>query len=532
MAVPARKSEHRTVIEFPIHIRKVEAAMGGNLADHDETTVNILFDLVFAGVNKNGDLFTEEELKQAFKTLELKPIDWEHDEPNIGVITHAEYKEPMGSIPAHITCQGTLWAWRYPEYVDLVVASAKLGEVGLAESADYAMSMEAYFEDANYIIGDYEQVIPMSQDSGELEFLRGRTIGGKPVSRELIHVIFGGAGVTEKPAERMARLKAVASNKSLGDGKELLANLDDSDFALQSMRLFPIDRRDRVEASLQYFDTVVKSLGGSEDGDAQVSEAHERLLLAAESFGIDVSKHSCSVCSNHSDDVKEESEAVMTKDKILDEASEQTQELEASADAETEVTEEVTEATEEEATVESEIAEAVEDIAELAEAEDMPQDGMMGEIKAMLQEILAAVKGEDNDEDDTSEASDESDTAEASDEKDEMTLAAERINELEAELKRVREEHLGFLRLSELTKAGVQVPEDEIASKQEFLASFTEDQWNLYLNDVKNARQSSAASEDSDEEKHETVAHLNLEDDTSDVVTSYRKFWSSTSIFS
>ena len=46
------------------------------------------------------------------------------------------------------------------EYVDLIVASANLAEMGYGESAEYAMSMEAYFEDADYIIGDFDEVIP------------------------------------------------------------------------------------------------------------------------------------------------------------------------------------------------------------------------------------------------------------------------------------------------------------------------------------------------------------------------------------
>lgn len=508
-----------TKITFPFFM---ESEASDSLGDHSDDVFNIKFNLVFEGTNKNGDHFTVSELEQNYRTLVNKPITWEHGEPNIGTITDAWLIPADGNTPMGVGCQATIWAYRYPEYADYVAASAKLGETGFGEAASHAMSMEVYFADADYVIGDWEQVVPFRQDTGILEMMRGREFGGKKVFRVLKQIVFGGAGVVEEPAERRAVLLAVASNRSLATGEPLFSDLDEKDFALPGQRLLPMNTDERLAASLAFFDNVMAAY--PEVHPLEFEDAKDRLTKLARERGItnEVITHlrrdyktMGSETPNTTNNMKEESETMADKDtteQVVEEA----------------VAEEA--AVEEAPVVEETASEKVEEPkAEEAEATETPEmPDAMAEIKSVLDAILAAVKPPVAEEE----------TASVDEEKDELTVAKEEISALKQQLAdlasdkaKVEASLVGQQRLVLLKEAGIQVEQAAEEAKRDFLASLAEEAWKTYLTDVKTAASTEASVEDSPE-INEASAALVLEDEkTEDTpLDKYNKLWKSTRI--
>lgn len=521
---------HATTVDFPLQVVDIETSSAGDLSEHDPDVMNIRFKLVYEGVNNNGDRFTESELRKSFGSLKNKLINWEHDEPNIGVITDARIVEATEKDPLHIVCEGVIMSWRYPDKSDMVKASAEMEMLGLEGAV--ATSMECYFHDADYIIGDYEQVIPMSQDTGELAFMRGRKLGGKLVSRELKGMWFGGAAITENPAEKRARLMAVASNKRVSDGEELFTGLRETDFALSSLRMFPLDTREHVTTSLQYFDSIAAQIVRTDNNNqAQVEEAHFKLLATAKELGVDCGSHECFLChsdgrNQSTDDPDceiEESEANrMAEDetKELEVEEPEAAEEEAPEEAPEEELETEEEAAEDEPAEESPEGEAedeevpAEEAAEEAaeeEAEKAPDTEAAGEFDVQaalveIREMLSRVL--------------QLDVSASSDSATDEELRAENAA-LRSEKEAVEASLCGLMRLQKLSKAGITFDEDE-DEKSKFLASLDEAAWTSYFKDICKASKSSAKKEKTDIDDIE----LNLEDEqTPENYNEYKSFW-------
>lgn len=506
----------KLTLEAPIQVISTKAS---DLANHTIDVINIRFTLVYEGVNNNNDMFTASELKRSYKTLIHKAINWEHTDENIGVITEASYIPRTDSTPAHIQCEGTIWAWKYPDRAEAIIKAAELGEMGLGEGAELGMSMECFFKDYEFVVID----------------------DGKSIARKLKDVVFGGAGVVASPAEKKARLLAVASNRSmLIKGKELFAELPDSSFALPSLRMFPIDSREHTLSSLDYFGEVA-SLLEDEISNAQIIEAHSRLISSARSFGLhEVDSHSCFVCESEGglgDMGKKKKIANASEDDTL--AADDVLDPEDSAEAEDSASEsgdtpdgaepavDESEAgaddggTEEPEGVESEFdfKAAFESLMEKPGFETLLEDA--------LKAIVAAYSNNEEDESSASEDGDGVDEA-----GDELAAANERIKELEKELDDARAELRGHLRIQELVSAGLEIPEDKLEEKMSFLASLDDSAWATYRDDVIAAMESSASKVDEEDDGSDVdsaVASLNLEDEPStesnDRLNAYSMFW-------
>lgn len=166
----------------------------------------VRFKLCHEGANSKGDRFNQQELKAAWKTPMFKPLNWEHDEPNIGTIVASSLQQEVDDKRYFIQCDGNVWRFKYPEYTNLVQAGYK--------NNDLCMSMECWFTDFNVVIGEYDYVVPEAEASEELLGAIGTTVDNKFVSRELINVIFGGGAFTYSPADDDATILACASNRT------------------------------------------------------------------------------------------------------------------------------------------------------------------------------------------------------------------------------------------------------------------------------------------------------------------------------
>jgi hypothetical protein len=206
-----RSNVHKINLEASAKVIPPNEAYASVNAENDDV-MYIGFTLCHEGANSKGDRFTLDELKRSWQTIPHKPINWEHDEPNIGVVLDSVLKVPsddgtVGSIgPAQIDCVGALWRLKYPEFSNLVSKGSIDGTL--------KVSMEAYFTGADYVIGDFDEVIPETEASEDFHSLLGTYFNGKFVSRALKDVIFGGAGITAAPADKDAKIWACASNKS------------------------------------------------------------------------------------------------------------------------------------------------------------------------------------------------------------------------------------------------------------------------------------------------------------------------------
>jgi hypothetical protein len=326
---------NRTYIDTPLQIVEATEVDTGSLpSEHDLDVLNVRFKLVYAGVNNNGDRLTESILRDNYRSLLYKFINWEHDEPNIGVITSARLVEATSESPTHVECDGVIMKLKYPEYAQIVEKSAGMPIVEASDKTYARMSMEAVFHDADYIIGEYEQVVPMKNDrTGVLESMLGKTLGGKLVSRELKDCVFTGAAVTVNPAEKRAVLVATASNKS-DDGREVHEELPDNMFAMASRRVFPIDTAARSLASYEYFDEVASLISEEYETVPELVEAHRIVQDSLADNGLSDLKHNCRICQREggTEDMASKTKKVEASEEVVEVAPESMPEIEEALD--------------------------------------------------------------------------------------------------------------------------------------------------------------------------------------------------------
>jgi hypothetical protein len=181
----------------------------------DPDLMHVKFVMCHAIENANGDTFTNEVLKAARYTPKNKPIDWEHGQPIIGHITDSEYKEDESGV-GYIEATGVVYKFMYPELSSQIKEKASSGELKL--------SMECYFKDANYKIG--EQIFDQDQAEkmGLIPYV-GREYMGRKVARIFKEVIFGGVGVVAKPADKKAVFLSVAKDLGIESPEESVASI-------------------------------------------------------------------------------------------------------------------------------------------------------------------------------------------------------------------------------------------------------------------------------------------------------------------
>lgn len=168
----------------------------------------INFILLHEGPNLNGDYFLRDEMEAAWHTFVGKPITWEHGQPYIGYITDSKLvRPPEGGGRWYIECAGVIWKARYPEEAECVRQGA--------QDASYRVSMEVYFDDVLYMLGDDQFRLFTYQEAPFLETLKGRTYQGEPVYRVLVGCLGGGAGIVSNPADVDAFILNVASRNNI-----------------------------------------------------------------------------------------------------------------------------------------------------------------------------------------------------------------------------------------------------------------------------------------------------------------------------
>ncbi|RPK20074.1 DUF5320 domain-containing protein [Paenibacillus xylanexedens] len=182
---------------------EVEVAVGSyeEIPQLDPDLMHLRFIMCHAVENANGDTFSNEVLKEAQFTPKNKPVNWEHGQPIIGTILDSVYREdPMGV--GYIEATGVVWKFIYPELASQIKEKASSGGLRL--------SMECYYKDANYKVGDQIFDNEQAEKMGIIPYV-GREYMGKKVARIFKEVIFGGVGVVANPADKRAVFLSVAN---------------------------------------------------------------------------------------------------------------------------------------------------------------------------------------------------------------------------------------------------------------------------------------------------------------------------------
>ena len=160
--------------------------------DVDIDLLPVRFKLVHANVNKNKDQFTAADLQVAAGTPVHKPLDWEHTDRIIGVITASEYVEATEDEEAHIVVDAVVYQFKFPAYAEEMI--------NRHENDDLKYSMEVWFEKAE--CSDCNQSFARAKNY--CSCLKNRFSQGSAASRILKGLTFGGAGVVENPADEEA----------------------------------------------------------------------------------------------------------------------------------------------------------------------------------------------------------------------------------------------------------------------------------------------------------------------------------------
>lgn len=176
-----------------------------------EDLLYVAFKLVHEGTNGNKDTFLEAELKKAIKSPILKGLNWAHTNENIGVIYDTTFVEGTNDEPAHIVAAAVVWKYKFPHRAAEMLERFTMGKL--------FFSMETWFDKAqcstcNGTFGLKEPICA---------HLEAR-FGAYSTTHRILHGInFGGAGVVEEPADKLAEGLALA-NKNKSDTATAVAN--------------------------------------------------------------------------------------------------------------------------------------------------------------------------------------------------------------------------------------------------------------------------------------------------------------------
>lgn len=163
----------------------------------------VSFKLVHASGNKNKDFFLEEELEKAQFTPILKPLNWQHGEPNIGTIYLSKYVAATDDEPAYIKCAVAIYKYKYMDYAQEMMDRYN--------NDNLFFSMEVWFTEFEcstcktvYKFSDYEVCSHLQERFNE----------GNNTFRILHNLTFAGAGVVDNPADILADSISVASKQN------------------------------------------------------------------------------------------------------------------------------------------------------------------------------------------------------------------------------------------------------------------------------------------------------------------------------
>ena len=229
-----------------------EAALG--IKDKQEDLLYVKFKLVHANTNKNRDTFLKDELVKSFKTPILKLINWNHKEPNIGVIFQSKLVEPDGNKPTYIECIGAIQKYKYSDYAKQIVERH--------ENKKLYFSMETWFKEAQCSICDEV----FKHETEYCAHLKNRFVEGSNISRKLYTLTFCGAGIVENPADVEAESLAIASQEEneLNNSKAEEAKI--VEYTQESVEQMVKDAVDKAIADLR------------SEYDAKLVEASEKFV--------------------------------------------------------------------------------------------------------------------------------------------------------------------------------------------------------------------------------------------------------------
>jgi len=193
--------------------------------------------LVSVGINANDDVFLRDELLAAYKTARHKPLNIEHQEEKIvGHMIDAYLAtksgeriddnivlQNPGQVPAEfdVINRAVMYAYIFPGKAREIRQKAATGEL--------FVSVEAYFTDYDYLVGDkivrrnevtarvLDPVLKVNGGSGELD--------GQRVGRVLRNIIIGGIGLVRHPANKDSVIKSVS--EEVAALEQEVVNLDD-----------------------------------------------------------------------------------------------------------------------------------------------------------------------------------------------------------------------------------------------------------------------------------------------------------------
>lgn len=226
----------------------------------------VKFKLVHEGTNKNKDGFFKEDLVKAEKTPVYKSLNWEHNEPVIGVIYSSKFVDPSDQHDvsksgekgkAHIICEAAIWKLRYPDEASKIINRYK--------NETLAFSMEAYYKGVecsvckSYFVNDkHDEGTYCEHLNSRFDTAYAATYEGG-VTRYLKDFIFGAAGVVEDPADVEAEALAIASSNKT---KEEVSNLEKKEYtqeqidALVTKALAEASESENFEALKSELDTL------------------------------------------------------------------------------------------------------------------------------------------------------------------------------------------------------------------------------------------------------------------------------------
>lgn len=188
----------------------LEKALAEFGLDKQEDLMYVQFKLVHANTNKNKDKFMKDELKASEKTPILKMLNWEHGEPNIGVIYDSKYVESSdASEQDYLVCMAAISKYKYKSYAMEMMDRFNEGNL--------KFSMETFFKGAE--CSNCNQYFSGAEET-YCNHLKDRFSAGNSTARILRGLTFAGCGVVANPADIMAESLALAKEDNKNNESE------------------------------------------------------------------------------------------------------------------------------------------------------------------------------------------------------------------------------------------------------------------------------------------------------------------------
>lgn len=209
------------------------------IQDVDEDLLYLKFVLCHEGINENKDGFLLEEMEKSFSTAVHKDINVEHSKKIIGVITAARLvKQPEDASFAslskadnfvpHIECEAVVYQYKFPEEAQAIRDRHAEGSL--------RFSMETWFKKVHCkkCNATFSEVFEYCEHISN----RFSAASAEDDARWLIGMIYAGAGVVEKPADKEAKGLTVArvlQDFDIDFMVDILSDMDNLETVLQQI---------------------------------------------------------------------------------------------------------------------------------------------------------------------------------------------------------------------------------------------------------------------------------------------------------